>query len=542
MQGARSAVPAFGVCFPPVEPLSTSPPNALDWLASRARALVPLLVLAHALAWTILPTLTNTSLPLDVIEALAWGREWSMGYDKHPPLSAWAAEIAAVVGQRSDIALYALSQLCVAIGSLAMWRLARDLLDEGRAALSTIALLVGVNYMHFTSPEFNVNVLQIPLWGLLFLCFWRALDRRSIPHWISVGVLFGGAMLTKYLAAFALPPLALFVLLSPAGRRSLRTPGPYLAGVVATLVFLPHFRWMLETDFVTLRYGMARASAGEREILDHLKHPLKFLLAQTFACVFALVPLLAAGGRFSRERAAAPTRFLYLALIALGPVLAMIAYSMLTGARLRSMWGTPMLIAVPALLAACMLFDPRRSRIRPLMTAWAVLFMLAMGAYLLDNSVAPIARNDAKRTNFDGRSLAKNIEAEWSLRNPGVPLPIVLADEWYGGLVSWYGPSRASVYIHADPARTFWLTDDDVLARGGMVVWKIGDEPREGQPSREPDRAYLDDLRARFPDLVELEPFAATPVVRPFRADMRDAGEILGRAYIPPRRPAAGAP
>lgn len=511
----------------------------LRWLAARARVLVPLALAIHALAWTILPTVTNANLPLDVVEALAWGREWSLGYDKHPPLSAWAAEIAAIIGQRSDIALYALSQLCVVIGALAMWRLARDLLDEGRAALSTLALMVGVTYMHFTSPEFNVNVLQIPLWGLLFLCFWRAIDRRSTAHWLCVGVLFGAAMLTKYLAAFALPPLALFVLLSPAGRRALRTPGPYLAGVVAALVFLPHFRWMLETDFVTLRYGMARASAGEREILDHLKHPLKFVLAQAFACVFALVPLLLAGGRFSRERAAPAQRMLYLTLVALGPVLAMAAYSLLTGARLRSMWGTPMLLAVPALLAARMRFDRETLRARPLLTSWAVLFLLALGAYLLDNSVAPAARQDAKRTNFDGRALAANIEGEWASRNPGVPLPIVLADEWYGGNVSWYGPSRASVFIHADPERTFWLSDDDVRSRGGMVVWKLADAPREGEPAREPDLSFLDELRQRFPDLVELEPFDATPVVRPFRADMRAAGEILGRAYIPPRRPVA---
>lgn len=523
---------------------SNAPPTAatpaLDWLATRARVVVPLALLLHALAWTLLPALTNASLPLDVIEALAWGREWSLGYDKHPPLSAWAAEAAAIVGRRSDIALYALSQVCVAIGALAMWRVARDLLDEGRAALSTLALLVGVTYMHFTSPEFNVNVLQIPLWGLLFLCFWRAIDRRSTAHWLCVGVLFGGAMLTKYLAAFALPPLALFVLLSPDGRRSLRTPGPYLAGFVATLVFLPHFRWMLETDFVTLRYGMARASAGERELLDHLKHPLKFVLAQSFACVFAIVPLLVAGGCFSRERAAPAQRMLYLTLIALGPVLAMVAYSLITGARLRSMWGTPMLLAVPALIAARMRFGDAGAR--ALMTSWAALFLLALGAYLLDNSIAPVARQDAKRTNFDGRALAANIEAEWSARHPGDPLPTVLAGEWYGGLVSWYGPSRASVYIHADPARTYWLTDDDVHARGGMAVWKLSDAPREGEQPREPDRAFLDDLRARFPGLVELDPFVATPAVRPFPADMRSAGEILGRAYIPPQRPAPPTP
>lgn len=517
-------------------------PPLLRWLAHNARWLVPGALGVHALGWTWLPSAVNASLPLDTIEALLWGREWQMGYDKHPPLSAWVAELAARLGQRSDGALYWLSQACVLVAALAMWRLARDVLDEGRAAFATLTLLVGVFYMNFTSPEFNVNVLQLPLWALLFLFFWRAVrsDRPTEPlallSWFGVGVCFGLAMLTKYLAAFALPPLALFTLCTPTGRRALRTPGPYIAGIVAAAIFLPHFLWMLRTDFVTLRYGMRRASDGERELLDHLRYPARFLAAQALAGGAALVVLFCSGARLRRRsedgrpRVDPPDARRYVWLVALTPALAIAAYSLLTGARLRSMWGTPMLLALPLLLTMLASFDARPSRVRGFVGSWITLFLLGLGAYFVDNGAAPAFTDDAKRTNYSGADLASIVESEWRERAGLAPLPIVIANIWHGGTVSWYGQARASVYIHGSPARTFWLTDDDVRRRGAMVIWKLADA---AHPDRV-NRAFVDSLRERFPSLVELEPVTLTPRLRGlFARDLPDTAEVLGLAYIP---------
>jgi 4-amino-4-deoxy-L-arabinose transferase-like glycosyltransferase len=519
---------------------TTAEPPLLRWLGARAGWLVPVVIGLHALCWTLLPTLTNASLPLDTVEALLWGREWQLGYDKHPPLSAWVAELAATVGGGRDIALYALSQACVAIGAWAMWRLARDVVDEGRAAFSALALLVGVHYMHFTSPEFNVNVLQIPLWGLLFLLFWRAVSRNgaaSMLAWVGVGVCFGLAMLTKYLAAFALPPLALFAVLTPTGRRALRTPGPYIAGVFACAIFLPHFLWMLDTDFVTLRYGMRRASGGEREWLDHLRNPAKFIGAQVMASAAALVVMFFSGAWLHRreggDRANVPSRDarVYIWLIAIGPVLAMAAYSLVTGARLRSMWGTSMVLAVPVLLTMLARFDAKPSRVRGLVIAWIGLFVLALGAYFVDNAAWPRFTNDAKRTNYPGRELAITVESAWRERVPDQPLLAVIGDEFYAGLVSWYGSERPLVYIDGTTERTFWIDDEGVRATGAMVVWKIGMADRPG----EVDRSFFDDLRTRFPNLVELDPITLTPELRgPFGGPIDGASEILGLAIIPP--------
>ena len=43
----------------------------------------------HLVLWTVVPSVVNQNLPLDTIEALAWGSNLDWGFNKHPPLSAF---------------------------------------------------------------------------------------------------------------------------------------------------------------------------------------------------------------------------------------------------------------------------------------------------------------------------------------------------------------------------------------------------------------------------------------------------------------------
>ena len=52
-----------------------------------------LFVISQIIIWTSIPSFTNNNLPLDTIEALAWGSNLDWGFDKHPPASAFFVEI-----------------------------------------------------------------------------------------------------------------------------------------------------------------------------------------------------------------------------------------------------------------------------------------------------------------------------------------------------------------------------------------------------------------------------------------------------------------
>src|SRR5271169_4854513 len=84
----------------------------IGWIAARpGRAFLAFLGL-HGLVWTALPALLYPNLPLDLIEALIYGREWQLGYDKLPPLPWWLVEIAYQLAGH-DFGYYLLAQIAV---------------------------------------------------------------------------------------------------------------------------------------------------------------------------------------------------------------------------------------------------------------------------------------------------------------------------------------------------------------------------------------------------------------------------------------------
>ena len=55
--------------------------------------LLYIFITTHLFVWTLVPTITNNNLPLDTIEALAWGSNLDWGFNKHPPATAFFVEV-----------------------------------------------------------------------------------------------------------------------------------------------------------------------------------------------------------------------------------------------------------------------------------------------------------------------------------------------------------------------------------------------------------------------------------------------------------------
>ena len=117
-----------------------------------------LFLFSHLVLWTIIPYISNVNLPLDTIEALAWGSKLDWGYSKHPPLSAFAVELFYKIFGSQDWAYYLLSQIFIIISFIVIFKLSEDFFNNKLFALISILLLEGIYFYNFTSPEFNVNV------------------------------------------------------------------------------------------------------------------------------------------------------------------------------------------------------------------------------------------------------------------------------------------------------------------------------------------------------------------------------------------------
>ena len=138
----------------------------------------------HLIIWTLAPGLSNNNLPLDTIEALAWGSNLDWGFNKHPPLSALAVEIFYRIFGNNDWVYYFLSQIFVVSTFFIIFEFSKYFLKNPIHRLISVFLLEGIYFYNFTTPEFNVNVCQLPFWALSVLYCWKALKDNKIIDWL----------------------------------------------------------------------------------------------------------------------------------------------------------------------------------------------------------------------------------------------------------------------------------------------------------------------------------------------------------------------
>ena len=110
-----------------------------------------LFLFAHLIIWTLIPAISNINLPLDTIEALAWGNNLDWGYTKHPPLSAWFPELFFIIFGSQDWSYYFLSQLYVVTTFFVIFKFSEDFLQNKILSLICILLLEGIFFYNFTT-------------------------------------------------------------------------------------------------------------------------------------------------------------------------------------------------------------------------------------------------------------------------------------------------------------------------------------------------------------------------------------------------------
>ena len=103
-----------------------------------------LFLIAHLFVWTLIPSITNNNLPLDTIEALAWGSNLDWGYNKHPPVSAFFVEFFYFLFGSNDIAYYFLSQIFVISAFYIVWIFSNEFFQNKTLSFFSVLILEGI--------------------------------------------------------------------------------------------------------------------------------------------------------------------------------------------------------------------------------------------------------------------------------------------------------------------------------------------------------------------------------------------------------------
>ena len=158
--------------------------------------ILTIFLLSHFAIWVLVPSITNHNLPLDTIEALAWGSNLDWGFNKHPPLSAFAVEVFYQIFGSQDWAYYFLSQISVVTSFFVVWKFSEYFFQNKIYSLIAVLLLEGIYFYNYTTPEFNVYVCELPFWALTVYYCWKGFEKNDYASWLLFGFFWIGSLIT----------------------------------------------------------------------------------------------------------------------------------------------------------------------------------------------------------------------------------------------------------------------------------------------------------------------------------------------------------
>jgi 4-amino-4-deoxy-L-arabinose transferase-like glycosyltransferase len=396
-------------------------------------------VTTHLIFWTLIPSLTNHNLPLDTIEALAWGSNLDWGFNKHPPMSAFFPEVFFQIFGSQDWAYYLLSQIFVVISFYYVFILSKEILNNNLLGLISVLLIETIYFYNFTTPEFNVNVCQLPFWSITAYYAWKIFNGKNIKFsdCLLVGLFAAFGFLSKYLFLYLLVSIDLLFFYLIFIKKDRKFDFKYLiTAEVFLVVLVPHFIWLTNNEFITITYGLARTGLEQSSLINHIQFPLIFIGKQIGMLIPFLILTWLLVQKFKLKINIKDKKLLFLLSINLLPILLMFLTSVVTGSKIRTMWMTPFYLFFGTFFVYMLQTQINIKKLKPFYLGFIFFFFLSPILY----SYVSISQ-DNKRTDYPGKEIALKTQYAWEQQFDS-EINIVLGNEWNAGNLSYHLKSR----------------------------------------------------------------------------------------------------
>ncbi len=428
-------------------------------------SLLYIFLLSHVVIWTIVPYLSNVNLPLDTIEALAWGSNLSLGYQKHPPVSAFMVELIYNFFGTQDWAYYLLSQIFVIIAFIYVWKFSNLIFRKKIYSLVSVLILEGIFFYNFTSPEFNVNVCQLPFWAIVVYYTYQSLNNEKTSDLILLGFFMAIGFLSKYLFIYLILAVKIIFILRLLDGKKFKFKF-LLPGIIFLIVIFPHFIWLIQNNFVTVFYAINRTGITETGVINHFYNPFIFIIKQIGILVPVFLMMLTFVKFNKKDLIYLKKDNYFLLYINFIPIFLMLITSIISGAKIRTMWMTPFYLFIGVILIQVFKDYLKLIYLKKFFIVFMIFFILSPVSYLYISIT-----NDFKRTDYPGKEISDLVQRRWD-RNFSNDIAIVIGDEWYAGNLSYHLENRPKWYNTIGNDLSLVTSDTGVIYTGSPKILK----------------------------------------------------------------------
>lgn len=399
-----------------------------------------------------------------MLEMLYLGREWQIGYYKHPPLTGWIVAGLEMLFKGNIFVFHALPQVYLMLVLFFVFKIAREFVSERHAIIATVMLFIYPAY-GLSSDIFDTDTIIILPFIMSLYFYLKFLQKNNYLNAILFGVSIGLGMLGKYF--FIIPALA-FAVHAIFYAKLYKNIKIYIAGYIAFLVFLPNLYWLFTHDFIALKYG--HEISHDNPKARGLSSPIKFTLLQIINLLTAVVIAWVIFWqkphfRKIKEILLRPTFLEYFTLFM---IFILFIFTLTTGSYGKSRFLKPLVAILP--IYAVSLF-PMEISLKRFKAVLYFIFFAIVVAYLIV-IISGGKKNKQENTNYP--LLAESIEAEWQQICGKREIKYLLIEQNYtnGGAISIYMKKHPTIIPYEDfKTAAYYANEDDYKKEGGVIVY-----------------------------------------------------------------------
>jgi 4-amino-4-deoxy-L-arabinose transferase-like glycosyltransferase len=354
-------------------------------------------------------------------------------------MSAFFPEVFFQIFGSQDWAYYLLSQIFVLVAFYYVFKFSKEFFNNDLLALISVLLVEAIYFYNFTTPEFNVNVCQLPFWSLTVYFSWKIYTSKEIKFTdcFLVGLFAAFGFLSKYLFVYLLASIDLLFIYLIFIKKERKFDFKYLITLEVFLIILvPHLIWLNNNEFITITYGLARTGLEQSSLIDHIKFPLIFLMKQVGLLIPFLILFWLLIKKIKFKFDLKDKKLLFLLAINILPILLMFLTSMVTGSKIRTMWMTPFYLFLGTLFIYIFQAQMNIKKLKPFVIGFIFLFFLSPVLY----AYVSISKDD-KRTDYPGKEIAIKTQYAWD-QQFNSKINVVYGNEWNAGNLSYHLKSR----------------------------------------------------------------------------------------------------
>lgn len=444
-----------------------------------------------------------------------WSRHLAWGYYDQGPMIAWWIRGSCLIFGDTVLGIrFGIVVACFGI-QLFTFLLAKMLFGRTNAFLSLIVssitpLALAGAFIATYDP------LVVLFWTATMYFIARSLFRECRIGWYLAGLCFGLGLLSKHTMLVLAPCLLLF-LFNPKYRHWLKRPQPWLAMLIAIIIFLPNIAWQSTHEWATFRHLFLLTGKG-------LDHPFYHRLGDFVGSQFALLSpilffgMLAALNWAAKQRKSEIGDRLWYAFCMGGPVLILFV-AITAKSKVQANWAICGWITPPLLWVARLEWNARTkgalndenqsvAKALSLFLKPLPLSALALCGFITTMISWPDARVflhvgiankfDTMNVLYGGQELGEAADCERQSMETELGKKIAI------GAVTYDNASRLAFYMKGQPDAFCWFLN---TRKTSYYLWQDAFRPKPGENAlivddHAPDDPKLPELKAIFDRVV----------------------------------------